>query len=326
MRRKKIYKLFYSFKFRKYNKIRRHKDAFRIPLADSLFGDLALNVELSVPPLVSKKRTLNNHLDKEKSTDCVNWSRRGMVRSKEDPHKNARAGLQTQSAIYIPRKSASQKIAQLEDVNDISIESSDELSDEDGDVVLDSAGYEDNELTDNDNEDPDGWIVKRSNFAVIKYGNAAIFVGRTFSIIEENMTRARVSFGKEVKHGIIISVVCKKHSTTLYFRGYDNKQFRTVPTSTNSCWWTIECAALMNTSVKKKIVEWDDTLTATGRFKGVQGFLGEGMIGRRILKPFGGRYYSGKIVSYSSNYYGILYSDGDSEDLNEKAMLTYLRA
>lgn len=255
-----------------------------------------------------------------------------MVRAKDDPHAKPRADINTPSAVYIPSK-AQTRINKLHSIrkkhNDGAeeMEGESDLSDaEDTIDVGDEAENDNNELTDYENSE-DGWTVRKSRYGIPKYGNAAVFVGRSFTISKENELRASTLFGTEIKSGIIHSVICQTNDPDkLYFKGYDHTTYRTVPTNKPNAWWIIECVTLMSSNMKTKVIDWDDTVTATATLKGIKGFIGEGMIGKTIMKQFGDRYYRGKITSYNGLYYGITYDDGDSEELSEKIMLLHLRA
>jgi hypothetical protein len=63
------------------------------------------------------------------------------------------------------------------------------------------------DLTDNE-RDVDGWVVKRSNFHVKKFGNAVLYCGRTFKF------HAKTEQFKTTPVGKIVDVVQKKAVVT----------------------------------------------------------------------------------------------------------------
>jgi small nuclear ribonucleoprotein (snRNP)-like protein len=45
---------------------------------------------------------------------------------------------------------------------------------------------------------------------------------------------------------------------------------------------------------------------------------------RLILKPFDGKSYSGKVISFDGYFYTVLYEDADYEEMDEEELLKYL--
>lgn len=67
------------------------------------------------------------------------------------------------------------------------------------------------------------WITRKRNFHVPLYGNACLFVGRSFTVLKESQEW-------NMNKGKIIAVVCKKDDRNkLYFKVYDHEKFRTPP-------------------------------------------------------------------------------------------------
>ena len=54
---------------------------------------------------------------------------------------------------------------------------------------------------------------------------------------------------------------------------------------------------------------------------------GYGLVGREVLKLFGGQYYAGKVAKYDEEmcWYRVVYEDGDSEDLEWNELEEVLR-
>ncbi|XP_027176192.1 dirigent protein 17-like [Coffea eugenioides] len=55
--------------------------------------------------------------------------------------------------------------------------------------------------------------------------------------------------------------------------------------------------------------------------------FGEWLVGREVLKLFGGQYYAGKVAKYDEEmgWYRVVYEDGDSEDLEWNELEEVLR-
>jgi hypothetical protein len=90
----------------------------------------------------------------------------------------------------------------------------------------------------------DGWVIKRKNFYVGRYGNAALYCGRTFKFLEKTEQHKTVPVGK------IVDVVQKQNSTdkALYFKFYNHHDHRTPPPSGSLMWKYEKCIMFMSTN------------------------------------------------------------------------------
>lgn len=155
------------------------------------------------------------------------------------------------------------------------------------------------------------WITRKRNFHVQLYGNACLFVGRSFTFHRE-------SHEWSMKKGKITAVVCKKEDRDkLFFKFYDTEKYRKPP-SQETLYKYILCSSFMTNDVKKILIDWE----------GPKEFTGKALVGRKIQRKFREGYFTGTIIKYdqSKKLYRICYEDEDSEDINEKTVLNCLKA
>jgi hypothetical protein len=172
--------------------------------------------------------------------------------------------------------------------------------------------------------------VKKSKFYVEKFGNAVLYVGRTFNFIKKYAKKG--AFDSEIFCvGKIVSVVFKKTDPKklLHFKFYNHNTHPQITDSTEFGYAL--CASFMSSVEKVRMVEFES-------LNGTKKFLGSSLVGRRISKPFPRtsnfsnkvyyRFYSGIIKSYDEimKLYKVDYpEDDDTEDLYEKELLQYLK-
>jgi hypothetical protein len=185
------------------------------------------------------------------------------------------------------------------------------------------------DLTDNE-RDVDGWVVKRSNFHVKKFGNAVLYCGRTFKFHEKTEQFKTTPVGK------IVDVVQRKSSSDkdLYFRYYNHDLHR-KPKS--DMWKYEKCAVLMNTSKTNSIITLDQK-------NGSINLFGYALINRKIQKGYKleddkGKYlldenkkhlmsyYYGTIDSFDSadGKYSVTFEDGDTDRFDKHEILPLLK-
>lgn len=219
----------------------RHQDKFQIPLRKELFANAEFGNDSEVLPVPSHKRgSCTAGLEQEISTDSVNWSRRGYTRKRNDPHSQPFAPLNTAAAEFSLPKHNQVALKEGKD--------SEEFNDDDN-----SESESDDEChTEGEEADDNGWLLKQRNFNIPKLGNAAVFVGRTFTIGQERQNKAEQIFGIKLKAGKVIDVVCQLEDLNhLYFRGYDHVKHRRRPTNIEA-YWHVDCLSLMTTNAKNK--------------------------------------------------------------------------
>jgi len=194
------------------------------------------------------------------------------------------------------------------------------------------------ELTDTEDVDENGWCTKRSKFYVEKYGNSVLYIGRIFKVIKKYENKTLFD-SEKFSTSQIVAVVTKQNDKTnqLYFKFcyyHPNKDIVTTNTSTAIEYGYILCSKMMSGDEKIRMVEFE-------ALNGAKKFIGTCLIGRRISKPFKKslitassnitsiQFFSGFIKSFDSKtkLYHIHYpDDDDEEDLYEKELLKYLKA
>ena len=178
------------------------------------------------------------------------------------------------------------------------------------------------DVTDIDDTDPDGWIERKNDFYVPKYGNAVLYCGRTFCFSPKCLQFQKCPIGK------IVSVVYKREDTQkiLYFRYYNFKELRSLPQSGSKHFYYEKCSVMMKNG--------KNSLIALDKINGDRQLLGNALVGRSVQKGFKSndcghtsfKYYRGKIVAFNDNkYYSIIYADGDKEDVDEKEVVKILK-
>jgi hypothetical protein len=185
------------------------------------------------------------------------------------------------------------------------------------------------DLTDNEG-DVDGWVVKRNNFHVKKFGNAVLYCGRTFRFHD------KAEQFKTTPTGKIVDVVQRKTGIDkeLYFRYYNHDLHR-KPKS--DMWKYEKCAVLMNTSKTNSIITLDPK-------NGSNNLFGYALLNRKIQKGFKlenekGKYlldenkkqimsyYFGTIDSFDSEEgkYSVTFEDGDKDRFDQSTILPLLK-
>ena len=162
---------------------------------------------------------------------------------------------------------------------------------------------------DTDEEAEGEWIRKKKNFHVKLYGNSCLYVTRSFTFMKPDNPWG-------FQNGLITDVVCKKNDKDkLYFKFYDTDKYRKPPLKEDQYGYG-PCTEFMSSSAKKAIIDWH----------GCKEFNGRGLINRKVRKQFlAGEWFTGRVVNYVNKLYGIIYDDGDSEDVSEKELMKILR-
>jgi len=229
-------------------------------------------------------------------------------------------------SLYV--ESESEKDENLDDHTKTQISDEYNVEPRNDDKDTERSGNENEELTDFEDCDESGWYKKQSKFDVENFGNAAVYVGRTFKLIPKY--EKEVCFdSKALSHGKIFSVVCKRNNNNnsepkLYFKCYNHQTHITVPTSPKDLYYIL-CANLMSLIDSVRKVEFD-------ALNDTKLFFRDSLIGRRISKPFpknsNSVFYSGYIKKYNkrSKLYKVHYpQDDDEEELDEEEVLKYLK-
>lgn len=191
------------------------------------------------------------------------------------------------------------------------------------------SGLSHDDETDWEDVDEEGFVKKRANFIVPKYGNAALYIGQEFKVMEafKNHTNFVFPDGRIMERGKVAFVVAKKmahinssssNDDLLYFTYYDMDQHRHPPPKGSSDWKYAKCEEFLTTNAKKKMVKW-----AVG-----QDVKGDRLIGRRVcIEWYNDKFYRGTITKYkpSNNSYQVSFDDGDEKDYKENKILTSLR-
>lgn len=191
------------------------------------------------------------------------------------------------------------------------------------------SGLDNDDETDWDETDSKGFVRKRSDFNVPKYGNAAIYIGQEFKVMEAFKKHANFVFpdGKIMERGKIASVLAKKidrgetsssSDEVLYFTYYDLDKHRHPPPTGSSDWKYVKCEDFLTINVKKKMVKW----TADKDVTGVR------LIGRRVCIQWSNdKFYRGTITNYksSNNSYQVSFDDGDEKEYKENKIFNSLR-
>lgn len=182
-------------------------------------------------------------------------------------------------------------------------------------------GLEKEVNTDVEDVDHRGFIEKRTDFVVPKFGNAALCVGKTFTVLPGYAQHElfTVTEDHRIKNGIIGSVFIKANNQDpkkLWFGIYDADKNRRPPKRESDEWKFAKCEDFMTTNSKRRMIKWNNS-----------NFIGEALVGRRVCKLWGnGKYYRGTIVAFRGNKkYLIRFDDGDEASYHENSVIDMLR-
>lgn len=164
--------------------------------------------------------------------------------------------------------------------------------------------------------------MKRRNFNVPLYGNAAERVGQDFEVSSKFLDHqffSKTGSSPLTKGKVHHIVAHKSWPGVLWFAYYDAMKHTIPPSLSSNEWYYGRCALLLSQNKSKQMVMWRNSLRG-----------GEVLIGRSVSKffPREGRYYSGKVkkmVRGRKISFDVVYEDGDKFSYTEKEILAMLR-
>jgi hypothetical protein len=189
----------------------------------------------------------------------------------------------------------------------------------------------DSDRTNIKKEDNEGWIEKRRNFNVPRYGNAAMYIKKHF------MTRDKKNFTYQTNKekdaplfvGKVISVVFnKKNEDYLHFK------FHSVNEPTIFGYYPCEHFMCAKSKSHVTFINRVEDATATKNSTKTSALVldGEGLVGRSIKKLFTlddgtEQYFTGKIISYNkqTKEYIVNYNDGEQKPERQNTINECLR-
>ncbi len=179
--------------------------------------------------------------------------------------------------------------------------------------------------TDDENEPDSEWVSKRGqNYVIVRYGNAALVVGREFSFTQYGLkNHCNLSGVLTTDIFKFTDIVVKRGDAqkTLFLKYYSVDKFRNLTTVPTNEWLYIEAVKVLSTN-KKKYVQLKTVVGEENTY------YGHALVGRVCRTSFGeAGIFKGTITNYDSknDKYIVRYCDNDVKDHSLREILEFLR-